>query len=188
MTISKIKVNEYQCVKCGYKQINRINGKDGPIPDRCAKCKKQNWNKKEDDISPEERGLRTQIRSTKNLYEYSSLYRSNPTIAGFWNNELAEKFLHLNPRPTSTELRKVVCIPGLKIGLTSQNYRRRSGCVPDPQKSGWLKYDREEYIKALQLEVLKRQELIQRIMEKTGIVSCEWLSLLTTAEVLSSLI
>ena len=28
MTISRIQVNEYHCVKCGYKWINRFNGKD----------------------------------------------------------------------------------------------------------------------------------------------------------------
>jgi hypothetical protein len=166
MTISKIKVNEYQCIKCGYKWINRINGKDGPIPDRCAKCKKHNWNRKENDISPEERGLRTRIRSIKNLYEYSSLYWSDPSIADFWNNELAEKFLHLIPRPTIAELRRVAYTPGLKIGLTSQNYHRRRGYVPDPKKPGWLKYDRKEYIETLQWEARKRQELMQQIIEK----------------------
>ncbi|MGH9986787.1 MAG: hypothetical protein ACRD8W_22815 [Nitrososphaeraceae archaeon] len=166
MTISKIKVNEYQCVKCGYKWINRINGKDVPIPDRCAKCKKHNWNKKEDDISPEERGLRTRIRSIKNLYEYSSLYWSNTSIADFWNNDLAEGFLRTNPRPTIAELRRVLYPPGLKIGLTSQNHHRRRGYVPDPQKPGWLKYDEKEYIETLQWEARERQKLMQQIIEK----------------------
>jgi hypothetical protein len=166
LTVSKIKVNEYQCIKCGYKWINRINGKDGPIPVRCAKCKKRNWNTEEDDISPEERGLRTRIRSVKRLYKYSSLYWSNPSIDDFWDNGLAEKFLHLNPRPTIAELRRVVYLPGLKIGLTSQNFRRRRGFVPDPQKPGWLKYDEREYIKALQWDARKRQELIRHIIEK----------------------
>jgi hypothetical protein len=166
LPIFKIKVNEYQCVKCGYKWINRINGEDGPIPDRCAKCKKSNWNRKEDDISPEERGLRTRIRGIKNLYEYSSLKWSNPSIADFWNNDISEKFLRLNPRPTIAELRRVVYTPGLKIGLTSQNYHRRRGYVPDPQKPGWLKYDRKEYIETLQWEAQKRQELMQQIIEK----------------------
>lgn len=104
----------------------------------------------------------------KNLYEYSSLYWSNPSIADFWKNGLAEKFLHLNPRPTIAELRRVVYPPGLKIGLTSQNYVRRRGYVPDPQKPGWLKYDEKEYIKTLQWEARKRQELMQQIIEKRG--------------------
>jgi phage FluMu protein Com len=44
MTIYVIRVKEYECAKCGHKWINRINGKDGPIPERCAKCKRVNWN------------------------------------------------------------------------------------------------------------------------------------------------
>lgn len=164
MPIFKIKVNEYQCVKCGYKWINRINGKDGPIPDRCAKCKKCNWNKEEDNISPEERGLRTRIRGIWDLYDNSSLYWSDPLIRNFWDNGLADKFLRLSPRPTIAELKKVIDIPGLKIGLTSQNQRRRRGYIPDPQKPGWLKYDRKEYIKILQLEAQKRQKLMQQLI------------------------
>jgi hypothetical protein len=32
MPISNIQVNEYHCTKCGYKWINGVNGRDGPIP------------------------------------------------------------------------------------------------------------------------------------------------------------
>jgi len=42
MPISKIEVDEYECLRCGYKWINRINDKDGAVPDRCAKCKTTN--------------------------------------------------------------------------------------------------------------------------------------------------
>lgn len=152
-------------MKCGYKWINRINGKDKPIPVRCAKCKKRNWNREEDAISPEERGLRTRIRGIQDLYENSSLCWSDPLIRDFWDNDLADKFLHLSPRPTIAELRKVVYMSGLKIGLTSQNQHRRRGYIPDPQKPGWLKYDREEYIKILQLEARKRQKLMQQLID-----------------------
>lgn len=155
-------------MKCGYKWINRINGKDRPIPVRCAKCKKRNWNREEDDISPEERGLRTRIRGIGDLYENSSLRWSDPLIRDFWDNDLADKFLRLSPRPAIGELRKVVDIPGLKIGLTSQNQNRRRGYIPDPQKPGWLKYDREKYIETLQWEARKRQELMQQVIEKRG--------------------
>ena len=86
-------------------------------------------------------------------------------MADFWNNELAEKFLDLNPQLTIAELRRVVYPPGLKIGLTSQNRNRRRGYVPDPQKLGWLKYDRKEYIKTLQWEARKRQKLMQQIID-----------------------
>lgn len=102
----------------------------------------------------------------KDLHEYSGIYWSNPSIAGFWNKDLAAKFLDLNPRPTVAELRKVLCPPGLVIGLTSQNRNRRRGYVPDPQKTGWLKYDEKRYIKILRWEARKRQELMQQIIEK----------------------
>jgi hypothetical protein len=64
------------------------------------------------------------------------------------------------------KLRRVVYTPGLKIGLTSQNQRRRRGYIPNPQKPGCLKYDRKEYIETLRWEALKRQELLQQIIEK----------------------
>ena len=68
MAIQKIEVSEYTCEKCAYKWINRINGKDGSLPDRCAKCKKVNWNG-EEDISPKERGLRRKVNGLKELYD-----------------------------------------------------------------------------------------------------------------------
>ncbi|MGA9170324.1 MAG: hypothetical protein WBZ20_09285 [Nitrososphaeraceae archaeon] len=58
MPISKIDVNEYGCIKYEYKWINRVNGKDGPVPKRCAKYKRLNWDRDEiigiDEISPKE--------------------------------------------------------------------------------------------------------------------------------------
>jgi len=42
--------------KCGYKWINRINGKEGPKPKRCAKCKKWDW--EEGYLSPLEKRIR----------------------------------------------------------------------------------------------------------------------------------
>jgi hypothetical protein len=43
MPIHTIQVTEYECGHCGWKWINRINGKDRPIPLKCAKCKRLNW-------------------------------------------------------------------------------------------------------------------------------------------------
>jgi hypothetical protein len=81
MTISRIQINEYQCVLCKYKWINRINGKDGQIPDRCAKCKARNWN--EGKMTPEENGLRRRLRGMKKLYEHVALdfFISDPSIS-----------------------------------------------------------------------------------------------------------
>lgn len=39
MSTQKIQVSEYTCGRCGYRWINRNNGKDELIPKRCAKCK-----------------------------------------------------------------------------------------------------------------------------------------------------
>jgi hypothetical protein len=64
MTIYVIRIKEYGCDKCGYKWINRINGKDGPIPERCAKCKRVNWNGgSEIEITPEENSTEGNKRS-----------------------------------------------------------------------------------------------------------------------------
>lgn len=43
MPTQKIEVLEYECTKCSYRWINRVNGKDGPKPKRCAKCKRSGW-------------------------------------------------------------------------------------------------------------------------------------------------
>jgi hypothetical protein len=59
--ISRVRVNEYHCVKCGYKWINRVNGVDGPVPTRCAKCKKANWD--HGDANAEEVGMRRRVKS-----------------------------------------------------------------------------------------------------------------------------
>ena len=121
MTISRVEVNEYQCVKCGYKWINRFDGRDGPISKRCAKCKKCNWKDKKEGITPEQNGLRRRIKGMKKLYEYCNSYWNMPSIAGFWSGGLTDKFLNLNPRPSNAELRQVIYPPGLVIGLPSQN-------------------------------------------------------------------
>ena len=41
--ITRITINEYKCERCDYKWVNRRNGKDRPIPRKCAKCKRDNW-------------------------------------------------------------------------------------------------------------------------------------------------
>jgi hypothetical protein len=169
VTISRVEVNEYQCVKCGYKWINRVNGKDGPVPERCAKCKKYNWNSRKGKITPEEIGLRRRIKGMKQLHKGSSTYWNNPSIADYWNSKLADKFLTLNPRPSIAELRRVVYPPGLVIGLTSQNQYTRRGYVPDPQKPGWMKYDEKEYLKTLKLEAQKRQDTMQQIIHERSV-------------------
>ena len=43
MPISKVEVNLYECAKCGYKWVNWKDGKEKPKPNRCAKCKRWDW-------------------------------------------------------------------------------------------------------------------------------------------------
>ena len=96
--ITRITVNEYKCERCGYKWVNRRNGKDRPIPRKCAKCKRDNWDGPK--YSPKERGLRSRIRFLKQLY---------PDLP----DRLIDRFLDI--RPTITELRKVLYSTRLKL-------------------------------------------------------------------------
>lgn len=169
MTISRIEVNEYQCVLCGYEWINRVNGKDGPVPKRCAKCKRFGWNGvKNDIITPQESGLRTRVNNFKKLYfnhdhhwYYSDDEREKNGIC--WPNGLCKRFLSITPRPTIKELKQILHVPG-GLGLNSQNQYRRRGYVPDPSRLGWMKYDKKEYLRLLKLEAQKRQEFMEQII------------------------
>lgn len=174
MPIQKIEVSEYQCAYCGYKWINRVNGKDGPLPERCAKCKRAYWNEgkrpKKDFISPYEKGLRKRIKGLRKLY-YDNLRWDRENVwtdfaTNKWPEDLAEKFLNLQPRPTIEELKQVVYPKGLALApLDSQNQYRLRGYVPDPDKPGWLKYDKEEYYRLRRQEALKRLEAMQQIIQ-----------------------
>jgi hypothetical protein len=163
MTISRIEVEEYQCVRCKYKWINRINGKDGQIPSRCARCKAHNWN--EGKMTPEENGLRRRLRGMKKLYEHVARdFFSDPSISKWWDNELTERFLNLYPRPTIDELKQVVRLSGRV--LTSESRWTWKGYVPCPENPGAWKYDKKEYLRILHLEVLKRQDIMRQIIER----------------------
>ena len=72
MPILKIQVNEYEYINCGYKWINRVKGKDGPVPKRCSKCKGSNWNR--DEITPTENGLRRRIKGFKNCINMQATF------------------------------------------------------------------------------------------------------------------
>ena len=166
MPIERIQVLEYECARCGYKWINRVNGHDGPIPQKCAKCKRSGWNGGEKDlITPTEMGLRRRIKYFETLYEYAPLYCG---ITIDWPNGLCEKFLDIDPRPTIEELKQVLYPPG-GLGLTSQNHYTHRGFVPDPDMPGQWKYDKEEYSKTLKREAKNRIELMLQIMKSRGI-------------------
>ncbi|HEY6668515.1 MAG TPA: hypothetical protein VI033_05110 [Candidatus Nitrosopolaris sp.] len=170
MPIGRIQILEYESVRCGYKWINRVNGHDGPIPQKCARCKRSGWNGGEKDIiTPTEMGLRRRIKYFKSLYEYAPLYFG---ITIDWPNGLCEKFVDINPRPTIGELNQVLSPPG-GLGLTSQNQGIHRGYVPDPDRPGQWKYDNEEYLKILKQEAQKRIELMLQRMKSRGINDCD---------------
>src|SRR5437867_7095832 len=138
MPIQKIEVSEYQCVHCGYRLINRINGQNGCIPNNCAKCKRKYWNGPDqkyptgNPISPKERGLRVR------LYRYEGYDPRKGTGFGgstsYQPNELCKTFLSLNPRPTIKELMQALH----PLGYNVSKYRNM---IPDPDNPGYLKYD-----------------------------------------------
>ena len=166
MPIQKIEVSEYECARCGYKWINRINGHDGPVPQKCAKCKRLGRNRgRKELISPTERGLRRQIKYFERLYDNPGFYWS---IEIDWPKGLCEKFLDMDPRPTIEELKQVL-YPPEGLGLTSQNQDTHRGRVPDPDRPEWMKFDKEEYLKLLKQEAQKRIELMLQIMKSRGI-------------------
>lgn len=131
MPIHEIQLKEYECTWCGYKWINRVNGKDRPIPTRCASCKRRAWEKGyEDYITPEEEGLRRRIKNLEKLYHYESRY---------WPSGLCEEFLKIRPRPTTSELKQVF----YPLGYDT---RKSRSFIPDPDRPGHLKYDDSMFI------------------------------------------
>jgi hypothetical protein len=169
MTISEIVTKEFTCNQCGYKWTNRFNGRDQPVPKRCSKCKSYNWNQEGENITAEEKSLRARIRGMKNRYLNASTTWMNASIKNYWNNELVEKFLNLNPRPTVEQLRLI--LHGSRIGFNSRNPYKAQGFVPDPQNPSRMKYDKDEYLRILESEAKKRNEIMLKIVqERTGTI------------------
>jgi hypothetical protein len=125
-------------------------------------------------ISPEESGLRTRIRNLKDFYQMQSHYWGHPdnkeTLDFGWDEKLVEQFLNLSPRPSTSELEGIFNGPEFVIDIDSKRKFRTRGFVPDREKPGWLKYDKEAYIELLKSEAHKRQEIMQTIIKTRGIV------------------
>jgi hypothetical protein len=161
MPIHKIEVSEFECVHCGYKWINRINGKDGLLPDRCAKCKRRYWNNgcysdEYHPITPKERSLRVR------LYKFEGYNSGWGGSVSYRPNEFCRKFLEMNPRPTIRELEKALYPLGWDL-------RKHIHYIPDPEKPNWLKYDVEGYKKLLEEDAKKRRQIMTDIMKSRGI-------------------
>lgn len=119
-----------------------------------------------DPMTPQETGLRRRIRGFKNLYYIDNLYWSLKDENSInWSEDLSERFLNITPRPTINELVQVIKSSPLgRYNNGSLVYRNR-GYVPNPDKEGWLKYDKEAYKKLLKSEAQKRIEIMEDIIK-----------------------
>ena len=99
MPESLVQVKEYECMKCGYKWINRKNGKEEPRPLRCAKCKSAYWDK--DWISKKESRYRYKLRFTVGEY------KSHPLRPHYWKTDAKVDEL-LKYRPSIKDMRVIL--------------------------------------------------------------------------------
>lgn len=194
MPIHEIQIKEYECVHCGYKWINRVNGKNGTIPKKCAKCKRMNWNGRGEGsdynpILPNERSLRVK------LYKYEGHLKTFMGVEGtqYSPNELCSAFLNLNPRPNMQELYKALHPLG---EYDSYKYRFKHYIpdpdterphypdqinlkrgyhkwIPDPKKKGYIirnpvPFSESEYIKTVIRETILRREYMKKVIESRG--------------------
>lgn len=179
MPCHKIEVNEYECAKCTYKWINRINGKDGPKPIRCAKCKRWDW--EEGYLSNIEKRLR------RDLLRIESVEISHPTMLGgrgfnIAPADLCATFLSVYPRPTVQELETVLnpisyLGPYNHYGLRSHGgtCTEQTDCGP-----GWIpipggyRYDKEKADEMERKEEEIRHELMEHIIDsRWGIINTD---------------
>jgi predicted SprT family Zn-dependent metalloprotease len=123
MGISRIEVNEYTCELCGYKWVNRINGKDGPIPKRCAKCKNQNWEKEH--IGALEQTYRDAIKHKFGYFSYPG-----GMFYGGWQIEVNVK-RYLQRRPSIEEMKVLLHPLCHRYTYQSSHAKPRIGCVPN---------------------------------------------------------
>jgi hypothetical protein len=172
MPIQRIEISEYQCIHCSYKWINRANGKDGPIPKKCARCKRSNWNAGNYMI-PKEVGLRRRVQNLYRVYYVSVSRLIDPlpdtfSVDDYLDRKVVTKFLNLDPRPTIEELRHVLYSPELKLRLNSQNLLRKEARIPNPEKPGWFKRDRRpyhEYLKLVKADAQKQEQIMQQVIQ-----------------------
>ena len=177
MPVSEIQTKEYECSWCGYKWINRFNGKDGPIPNNCAKCKKAKWDKgRAELITPTENGLRRRIKGFNRTCYWGNFTHSTNII---FPNDLSDRFLAIKPRSTINEMRQVL----YPLGFNTRKYKYyipdpdkpgklkyASQCIPDPGNPGKMKYNPDnEYKKLLEQEAQKRIEIMVKIMKSRGV-------------------
>jgi len=99
----------------------------------------------------------------KHLYVYIHAFYGGDYC---WNDNLVEEFLNLDPRPSTAELKLIICPHGLILGINSRNKYSRKGYVPNPQRPGYMKYDEEEYLKIANKEAQIRLEIMKQIIKE----------------------
>jgi hypothetical protein len=128
MPTHEVLVNEYECIRCGYKWTNRVNGKEGKRPKRCGKCKRWDWD--EGPITDEEKRLRRQLLGLETIkvnklvtrkrgdYPWRHLLSQSEQqeiIKGRTPNNLYWVFLYkIKPRPSLRELQLVLAQGSVK--------------------------------------------------------------------------
>ena len=168
-----IEVTEYECAKCSYKWINRINGKDGPKPIRCAKCKRWDW--EEGYLSNIEKRLRRDLLRIESVETmHSTMF--GETGVNIAPTDLCATFLSIYPRPTVQEL-ETVLNPISYLGPYNHHGLRNHGgtctekidCGP-----GWIpitggyRYDKEKAKEMERKEEEIRHELMQHVIDSRG--------------------
>jgi hypothetical protein len=149
LPVSRIEVDEYECAFCGYKWISRVNGSDRPKPVRCAKCKKQSWDKGR--VAPYEKSYRDRI---KHKFGYWFVYP--PINRGAWRiEENVQRFLAQRPS-----------IDDMKLVLKPMCYCYKNGAVPTPDRK-YVDLDATE--KARKYEEDLSRQILQQLMERDGI-------------------
>jgi hypothetical protein len=99
----KVMVTQYECAKCKYKWINWRNGKEGPKPKRCAKCKKWDW-----DEGYKSRTEKQLTRCLIEMEEDDTRYSEIDNIVYEIPTDICTTFLTVYPRPTVEELKSSV--------------------------------------------------------------------------------
>ncbi|MGH9983830.1 MAG: hypothetical protein ACRD8W_07735 [Nitrososphaeraceae archaeon] len=165
MPIHNIETKEYECGHCGYRWTNRINGNDSPIPKKCAKCKRTNWNDPNEAFTPEEIGLRRKIKGFRDVYYYQRNID--------WPYDLSDVFLQIkNPRPTYKQLKKIVYPFGDLDRWKWVSCPDRPGWSMRNPNMGEIRKNEAEERKRLMLELMKERRInydvshgIQRMKE-----------------------
>lgn len=86
-----------------------------------------------------------------------------------WDDKVVEQFLNLSPRPSMSQLVEVFDGREFIIDVDSRRKFRSRGFVPNPDKPGWLKYDKDAYLELLRSEAQKRKEIMKEIIKSRGV-------------------